>query len=230
MNYAVTELNDTTFNLYSALLAISGILLAVTAATGFGGRSARRAHPERDLRRRVPRLCGLSAVHLHQRHGVHLVLRLRRADPADRPGIPEPYGRQAAASGGGAQASATGTPYAGTPYASPGHRLPQPAVELPASQPGSPAIPTRRRATSRRSRARPFNRRRRRPARPSRRPDRQRAWPLRRTAGAATTVRIVAFGARFLSFGEFSVRRVLFCGECSARTDGDVVDQRGRRR
>jgi hypothetical protein len=39
MNYAVTELNDTTFNLYSALLAISGILLAVTAATGFGGRS-----------------------------------------------------------------------------------------------------------------------------------------------------------------------------------------------
>jgi hypothetical protein len=39
MNYAVTELNNTTFNLYSALLAISGILLAVTAATGFGGRS-----------------------------------------------------------------------------------------------------------------------------------------------------------------------------------------------
>ena len=39
MNYAVTELNTTTFNLYSALLAISGILLAVTAATGFGGRS-----------------------------------------------------------------------------------------------------------------------------------------------------------------------------------------------
>lgn len=39
MNYAVTELNDTTFNLYSALLAISGILLAVTAATGFGSRS-----------------------------------------------------------------------------------------------------------------------------------------------------------------------------------------------
>ena len=34
MNYAVTELNNTTFNLYSALLAISGILLAVTAATG----------------------------------------------------------------------------------------------------------------------------------------------------------------------------------------------------
>ncbi|HEY9484710.1 MAG TPA: hypothetical protein VIR00_17300 [Micromonosporaceae bacterium] len=39
MTYAVTELNENTFNLYSALLAISGILLAVTAATGFGGRS-----------------------------------------------------------------------------------------------------------------------------------------------------------------------------------------------
>ena len=38
MNYAVAELNDSTFNLYSALLAISGILLLVTAATGFGGR------------------------------------------------------------------------------------------------------------------------------------------------------------------------------------------------
>jgi len=39
MNYATPELNSTEFNLYSLLLAISGILLIVTAATGFGSRT-----------------------------------------------------------------------------------------------------------------------------------------------------------------------------------------------
>jgi hypothetical protein len=39
MNYALAEMSNTEFNMYSLLLAISGILLIVTAATGFGGRS-----------------------------------------------------------------------------------------------------------------------------------------------------------------------------------------------
>src|SRR5262245_12953881 len=40
MSYAsVAQMTNTEFNLYSVLLAISGILLIVTAATGFGGRS-----------------------------------------------------------------------------------------------------------------------------------------------------------------------------------------------
>jgi hypothetical protein len=40
MSHAIAQMTDTEFNLYSLLLAISGILLVVTAATGFGGRTA----------------------------------------------------------------------------------------------------------------------------------------------------------------------------------------------
>ena len=39
MSHAIAQMNDTEFNLYSLLLAISGVLLIVTAATGFGGRT-----------------------------------------------------------------------------------------------------------------------------------------------------------------------------------------------
>ena len=38
MSDAIGRMTNTEFNLYSLLLAISGILLIVTAATGFGGR------------------------------------------------------------------------------------------------------------------------------------------------------------------------------------------------
>ncbi len=137
MNYAVTELNDTTFNLYSALLAISGILLAVTAATGFGGRS---------VRARI--LNGIFAVaflayafylqfiftsgtvfisyYVFVVPILLIVQAFRNRTAAKQ--------QQAAAA---ARASATGTPYAGTPYASPGTGYPNPQSSYQPAQPGT---------------------------------------------------------------------------------------------
>ncbi|HZD97554.1 MAG TPA: hypothetical protein VE132_05270 [Micromonosporaceae bacterium] len=137
MNYAVTELNDTTFNLYSALLAISGILLAVTAATGFGGRS---------VRARI--LNGIFAVAFLAYAfylqfifttgtvfisyyvfvvPILLIVQAFRNRTAAK--------QQQAASA--ARASATGTPYAGTPYAGPGIGYPNPQSGYPPAQPGT---------------------------------------------------------------------------------------------
>ena len=139
MNYAVTELNDTTFNLYSALLAISGILLAVTAATGFGGRS---------VRARI--LNGIFAVAFLAYAfylqfifttgtvfisyyvfvvPILLIVQAFRNRTAAK--------QQQAASA--ARASATGTPYAGTPYAGPGTGYPHPQSSYQPPQPGSAA-------------------------------------------------------------------------------------------
>jgi hypothetical protein len=146
MNYAVTELNDTTFNLYSALLAISGILLAVTAAIGFGGRRI----GARVLNAIFAVAFLAYAVYLQFIFTsgtvfisyyvfvvpILLIVQAFRNRTAAKQ-------QQAAA----AQASAVGTPYtspaAGYPNAAPGYPAPQPGSAAPSPMSTTdPAEPT----------------------------------------------------------------------------------------
>ena len=140
MNYAVMQLNDTTFNLYSALLAISGILLAVTAATGFGGRSV----GARVLNAIFAVAFLAYAVYLQFIFTsgtvfisyyvfvvpILLIVQAFRNRTAAK--------QQAAA----AQASAIGTPYAGPatgyPNAAPGYPAAQPGPVAPSPDPTEP--------------------------------------------------------------------------------------------
>jgi hypothetical protein len=146
MNYAVTELNDTTFNLYSALLAISGILLAVTAATGFGGRSVGA--------RIVNGIFAVAflayAVYLQFIFTSGTVLISYYVFVVPILLIVQAFRNRTAAKqqqAAAAQASATGTPYAGpgTGYPNPqsGYRPAQPGSAVrPSAPPSGPAEPT----------------------------------------------------------------------------------------